>query len=374
MSDLPRRPIRPLPAPAGSFDETVRRGRARRRRTLVSAASAGLAAIAVVAIVGANSLAHVGAQNDVRPVLPIASSSPPSPAPPSSAAPASASATPSTAAPSSASPSITAPVVVSPPVSSPPPVVVVASPPPSAPASLPPPTYRGRLVDAAHHPLKGYYLYWDTPGRVTAADAPDDLTLDHPAATTRADGTFDVDCTTGTSWVVAISRVRIPLDALSSPSDSQTQHQVDVTYTGVNSILPTINMEGLCDAASRQGTLYQPHAIVMGTLLIDGKPYSAADAARAATVQPGDAGSDLFLTVEFNTPDGARMMDGVRPAPGTGAFTLSGLAAGDVFFGVALSSANLQIVDGQIVKVVVSITTGAQPTGGDATVSVTVVP
>ena len=235
-----------------------------------------------------------------------------------------------------------------------------------------PPTYRGWLVDAAHHPLKGYYLYWDTPGRVTAADAPDDLTLDHPAATTRADGTFDVDCTTGTSSVLAISRVRIPLDAQSVPADTQLQHQVDVTYTGVNAILPTINIDGLCDAASRQGTLYLPHATVMGTLLIDGKPYSAADATRAATVQPGGAGSEL--TVEFNFPNGGRIMDGVRPAPGTGAFTLSGLVAGDVSFLVASSSANLQIVDGQIVKVVVSITTGTQPTGSDTTISVTVVP
>ncbi len=250
---------------------------------------------------------------------------------------------------------------------------MVSSPPPSAPVSAPP-TYRGRLVDVAHHPLKGYYLYWDTPGRATAADTPDDLTLDHPAATTRADGTFDVDCATGTSSVVAISRVRIPLDAQSWPADTQAQHQVDVSYTGVESILPTINMDGLCDAASRQGTLYLPHATVIGTLLIDGKPYSAADAARAAKVQPGDVGSDLFLTVEFNFPNGGRMMDGVLPAPGTGAFTLSGLAGGDVLFQVALSRANLQIVDGQIVKVVVSITTGTQPTGSDATVSVTVVP
>ena len=378
MSELPRRPIRPLPPPPGSFEQTVRRSRARRRRTLVSAASAGLAALAVVAIVGANSLAHIGAQHDVRPVVPIVSSPPPSSPSPSSApssAPRSVSPTPSTAAPSSASPSTTAPAVVSPPASPP---VVVSSPPPAAPVSVAPAMYHGRLTDAAHHPLKGYVLYWAHSTGLTPAPEPLNA-KQPPVATTNADGQFDAACASSSgSKLLAISPHQLPRDAQSWPyygMNNKPDNEVGVAYTGGTWILPAVNIGSGCDAgAPRRTTIYRPHAVVTGTVSIDGKPYSAADAARRATAQPGEPGSDLTIFVEITSPVGEVQMDGVLPAPGVGAFTLGGLGTGDVVFLVASSTVKVPVTDGQSVKVAISITTGSSPTGGDATATVTVVP
>ena len=238
--------------------------------------------------------------------------------------------------------------------------------------------YRGRLTDAAHHPLKGYYLYWDSPGLITA-QTPDELSVDQPAATTRADGTFDVACGTVTNPSLAISAVQIPPDAhsnLITPNDNKHENEVYVRYTGANSILPLVDVRHACDpGAPRQTTIFGPNATVTGTLSIDGKLYSAADAARAATVQPGEPGSDLFLGAGFNSPNGQGLGDGIFPEPGTGVFTLRGLAPGDIVFSVAQSSSvRVPVADGQLVKVAVAITTGSLPTGGDATISVTVVP
>jgi hypothetical protein len=239
--------------------------------------------------------------------------------------------------------------------------------------------YHGRLTDAAHHPLKGYYLYWDSPGLDTAGNAPDELSVDQPAATTRTDGTFDIPCGTPMTPYLAISAVQIPPDAhsnLITPNDNKLENEVDVKYTGVTAILPLVDVRHACaPGASRQTTIFRPYATVTGTLSIDGKLYSAADAFRRATAQPGDPGSDLTQGAAFNTPNGQSIADDIFPEPGTGVFTLRGLAPGDVIFVVAgSSSVKVPVVDGQLVKVAVAITTGSLPTGGDATISVTVVP
>lgn len=239
--------------------------------------------------------------------------------------------------------------------------------------------YHGRLTDAAHHSLKGYYLYWDSPGLDTAGNAPDQMSVDQPAATTRTDGTFDIPCGTPMTPFVAISAVQIPPDAHSSlitPNDNKLENEVNVTYTGATAILPLVDVRHACaPGAPRQTTIFRPYATVTGTLSIDGKPYSAADASRRATAQPGDPGSDLGQGAAFNTPNGQSIADDIFPEPGTGVFTLRGLAPGDFVFVVAgSSSAKVPLVDGQLVKVAVAITTGSLPTGGDATISVTVVP
>jgi hypothetical protein len=254
----------------------------------------------------------------------------------------------------------------------------------STPASIAPAVYRGRLTDAAHHALKGYYLYWDSPGRVTTAATPDsaptpgDLTLDHPAATTRADGTYDVDCATATSSLLAISPHQLPRDAQSwpyYPINNQPDNEVGVGYEGSMWILPAVDISSGCAVgAAASTTIYRPHAVVTATVSIDGKPYSAADAARRATAQPGDPGSDATIFVEITSPNGEIQMGAVLPAPGVGAFTLGGLGTGDVVFHIASSTVRLPVVDGQSIKVAIAITMGADPTGGDATGTVTVVP
>lgn len=240
---------------------------------------------------------------------------------------------------------------------------------------MPPPIYDGRLTDATDHPLKGYYLYWDSPGGATASG---DLTIDHPAATTGADGTFQVDCATAISPFLAISPHQLPRDTQSWPyyaMNDKPDNEVGVGYTGGTLILPTVNMGSGCDpGATRKTTIYRPHAVVTGTVSIDGKPYSAADAARRASAQPGEPGSDLTIFVEITSPVGEIQMDGVLPAPGVGAFTLGGLGTGDVVFHVASTTVKVPVTDGQSVKVAISITMGSSPTGGDATATVTVVP
>ena len=355
MTELPRRPIRPLPPPPGSFEQTVARARSRRRRALVGATSAGLAAVAVIAIAGASSLAHVGAQHDVRPAVPVVSSPPPSASP----AP----------APSSASPSTTAPVVVAPPVSPP---VVLSSPPPSAPVSVAPAMYHGRLTDAAHHPLKGYRVYWEKH-LVGANGESNTIGVDHPAAITRADGTFTTACpAAGTSLVIPPKPLTHDAQALVY---NKAAEELSMMQVGDLMVARMIDPSAGCrPGAATTTTVFRLHAVVTGTVSIDGKPYSAADAARQATAQPGEPGSDLTLFVEIPSPSGEVQMDGMLPVPGTGAFTLDGLGTGDVVFLIASTTVKVPVTDGQSVKVAISITMGSSPTGGDATATVTVVP
>ncbi|HEY5454322.1 MAG TPA: hypothetical protein VIJ96_02535 [Acidothermaceae bacterium] len=253
MSDLPRRPITPLPAPPGSFDEAVRRGRARRRRALVGATSVGLAAVAVVAIIAGTSLAHVGAQRE-RPAVPVVSSPPPSSAAPSSSPPSSS--PPSSAAPLSAAPSTTAPAVVSPPV-------VVSSPPYSAPVSVAPAMYHGRLTDVAHHPLKGYHVYWE---KHLVGDNGESNTIDveHPAAITRADGTFTTSCgAAGMSLVIPPKPLTHGAQALVY---DKVAEKLSIMQVGDLMVARMIDPGAGCrPGAATTTTVFQPHAVVTGT-------------------------------------------------------------------------------------------------------------
>ena len=358
MTDLPRRPIGPLQPPPGSFELTVARARSRRRRALVGASSAGLAVAAVVAIAGATSLAHVGAQRDVHPVLPIASSPPPSSAPPSSAPP------------SSALPSTTASAVVSPPV--PPRPVVVSSPPPSAPVSVAPAIYRGRLTDAAHHPLKGYRVYWEK--HVVGADGTSDtIDVDHPAAVTRADGSFTASCpAAGMSLVIPPQPLLHGAQALVYDKGAE---KLSIMQVGDLMVARMIDPGAGCrPGAATTTTVFQPHAVVTGTYFFGGKRYDAAMAASAAAAQPGDTSEVATLFVEIPAPSGTIEMDGLLPDPATGTFTISGLGSGEVVFLFYNSRATVPVVDGQQLRIEVRATPGTAPDASDATVAVAVVP
>jgi hypothetical protein len=381
MTDLPRRPIRPLPPPPGSFEQTVARGRARRRRAFVGAASAGLAAVAVVAIVGATSLGHLGAQHDVRPAVPLVSSPPPSSAPSVSPPPASPSPSPSLSStppsPAPLSPVPTAPVVVSsPPVS--PSVVVSSSAPTSAPASVAPAVYRGRLTDAAHHPLKGYYLYWVIPGAVNAKGWPDEVRSARPAATTHADGTFDATCDGSGSTELAISHeplAHITQSWVDAPYNNQPSWEAQLSYPGGLAIVPMIDASAACFRGGPGviSTVVKAHAVVSGTVYYGGKLYDAAMAAQAAAAQPG-SGRVSQLWLKITTPSGTTYMDALDPDPATGRFTILGIDASDVVFQFYSSDATLHVANLQVVAVEIREIPGTAADASDATVTATVVP
>jgi hypothetical protein len=373
MSDLPRRPIKPLLPPPGSFEQTVARASSRRRRALVGAVSASLAAVAVVAIVGVSSIGRVGAQHDVRPAVPVVSSPPPSvPASP----------TPTFTA-TSVSPSPASPTPVVSPLASPSVVVSSVSPTPSppissAPASPGPGYYRGRLTDAAHHPLKGYHLYWAYPDAVDGNNRPDAFSVYSLAATTGADGSFRVP---GCQWVsqglLAVLAGPLPAGAQSwtyAPLETGPDNEGAFQVLGRLTIVPTITVPGGCPSTGVVTTVIRPHAIVTATVSIDGRRFDATDAARIASQSPGQSGPDARLQIDLPSPNGEVQLDGIDPDPTTGRVTLTGLGSGEVGFGMANRRVAIPITDGQVLNVAVALTTGTAADGSDATLTVTVVP
>lgn len=224
----------------------------------------------------------------------------------------------------------------------------------------------------AHHPLKGYHVYWETHV-VGDNGTSETIDVDHPAAITRADGTFTTACpAAGMSLVIPPKPLTHDARALVYYKAAE---EMSVMQVGDLMIARMIDPAAGCrPGGATTTTVFRPHAVVTGTVSIDGKPYSAADAARRATAQPGDPWSDLGIDVEIGAPSGEIQMDGVFPTPGVGAFTLDGLGTGDVVFHIGSSTVNLPVTDGQSVKVAIAITMGSSPTGADATATVTVVP
>lgn len=232
--------------------------------------------------------------------------------------------------------------------------------------------YHGRLTDAAHRPLKGYRVYWE---KHVVGDSGESNTIDvdHPAAITRGDGSFSTACpAAGMSLVIPPKPLVHGAQALVYNKPAE---ELSIMQVGDLMVAPMIDQGAGCrPGAATTTTVLRPHAVVTGTVSIDGSPFSAADAARQAAAQPGQPDSDLTLFVEIPSPSGEVQMDGLLPTPGTGAFTLDGLGTGDVVFLIASSTVKVPVTDGQAVKVVVAISRGSSPLGGDATATVTVVP
>jgi hypothetical protein len=254
-----------------------------------------------------------------------------------------------------------------------------SSPPTSASASVAPAVYRGRLTDAADHPLKGYDLYWAYPDRVNAAGASQAFDSADLAATTSADGTFQLVCRWASQRMVAIVAGPVPAGAESAtyaPINNQPDNEAAFIFTGGITIVPTLNVPVGCASASVVSTVIRPHAVVIATLSIDGRRYDATDAARnaaAAAGQPG-SGPDLRLQIDLPSPNGEVQLDGVDPDPASGSVVLTGVGSGEVGFGIANQRVAVNVADDTVVKVAVAVTTGTADDGSDTTVTATVVP
>ncbi len=239
--------------------------------------------------------------------------------------------------------------------------------------------YHGRLIDAAHHPLKGYDLYWAYPDRVGAAGAQQAFGSADLAATTSADGTFQLVCRWATQKMVAVLAGPVPAGAESStyvPINNHPDNEAAFVFTGGITIVPTIDVPVGCASAGVVSTVIRSHAVVTATLSINGRRYDAADAARNAAVVAGQPGSgpDLRLQIDLPSPNGEVELDGLDPDPATGGVVLTGVGSGEVGFGIANQRVAINVTDGMVVKVAVAVTTGSAADGSDTTVTATVVP
>jgi hypothetical protein len=232
--------------------------------------------------------------------------------------------------------------------------------------------YHGRLTDAAHHPLKSYRVYWEK--HVVGADGTSDtIDVDHPAAVTRADGSFTASCpAAGTSLVIPPKPLLHGAQALVY---DQGAEKLSIMQVGDLMIARLIDPGAGCrPGAATTTTVFQPHAVVTGTYFFGGQRYDAAMAASAAAAQPGDTSEVATLSVEIPAPSGTIEMDGLLPDPATGTFTISGLGSGEVVFLFYNSRATVPVVDGQPLHIEVRATPGTAPDASDATVTATVVP
>jgi hypothetical protein len=239
--------------------------------------------------------------------------------------------------------------------------------------------YRGRLTDAAHHPLKGYDLYWAYPDRVNAAGVLQAFDSADLAATTSADGTFQLVCRWASQRIVAVLAGPVPAGADSgtyAPINNQADNEAAFIFTGGITIVPTINVPVGCASAGVVPTVIRRHAVVTATLSINGRRYDATDAARNAAVAAGQPGSgpDLRLQVDLPSPNGEVQLDGVDPDPATGGVVLTGVGSGEVGFGIANQRVAINVTDGTVVKVAVAVATGTADDGSDTTITATVVP
>jgi hypothetical protein len=242
-----------------------------------------------------------------------------------------------------------------------------------------PAVYHGRLTDAAHHPLKGYDLYWAYPDRLDAAGAQQAFAGTDLAATTSADGTFQLVCRWADQKMVAVLAGPVPAGAESAtyaPINNQPDNEAAFIFTGGITIVPTIDVPHGCASAGVVSTVVRTHAVVTATLSIDGRRYDATDAARNATASPGQPGSgpDLRLQIDLPSPNGEVQLDGLDPDPATGGVVLTGVGSGEVGFGIANRRVAINVTDGMVLKVAVAVTTGSAADGSDTKVTVTVVP
>lgn len=232
--------------------------------------------------------------------------------------------------------------------------------------------YHGRLTDAAHHPLKGYRVYWEK--HVVGADGTSDtIDVDHPAATTRADGSFTASCAAaGTSLVVPPK----PLAHGAQPVlYNKTAEELSIMQVGDLMVARMIDQGAGCrPGAATTTTVFRPHAVVTGVFFFGGKRYDAGMAASAAAAQPGATSEVAVLFVEIPAPSGVVEMDGLLPDPATGTFTISGLGSGEVAFRFYNSRVAVPVVDGQPLHLEVRATPGTAPDASDATIAVAVVP
>jgi hypothetical protein len=232
--------------------------------------------------------------------------------------------------------------------------------------------YHGRLTDAAHHPLKGYRVYWDDHV-VGDNGTSDTINVDHPAAISRADGTFSVNCAAaGMSLVIPPKPLLHGAQALVY---NPTAEELSIMQIGDLMVGRMIDPGAGCRRGTTvTTTVLLPHGVVTGTYFFDGKRYDAAMAAAVAGAQPGTSGEVAFLSVEIPAPSGEIQMDGLFPDPATGTFTISGLGSGEVVFLFYNSRAPIPVVDGQPVHVEVRATPGVAPDASDAVVAAAVVP
>ena len=199
------------------------------------------------------------------------------------------------------------------------------------------------------------------------------IDVDHPAAITRADGTFTTSCPgAGMSLVIPPKPLLHGAQALVYDKGAE---KLSIMQVGDLMVARMIDPGAGCrPGAATTTTVLQPHAVVTGTYFFGGKRYDAAMAASAAAAQPGNTGEVATLFVEIPAPSGTIEMDGLLPDPATGTFTISGLGSGEVAFRFYNSRATVPVVDGQPLHIEVRATPGTAPDASDATVAVAVVP